>query len=172
MGQNVRRPIPQSEDPRRAPQGQPRRVVKLQGNYIRIPMYKFSSFEALRKDSILTLPFYESKLNTYKSITTIEMCLATKCRNSADPESPSPILQKARSSYDLSVTQCLSDLAAGRTTSMDLNHCETEEQERTQFVPHADETKDLTETIDKYFGALTDEFPIMKKVTRNKCSSK
>ena len=103
--------------------------------------------------------------STHKSITTIEMCLATKCRNSADPESPSPILQKARSSYDLSVTQCLSDLAAGRTTFMDLNHCETEEQERTQFVPHADETKDLTETIDKYFGGLTDEFPFIKEVT-------
>ena len=100
------------------------------------------------------------------SITTIVMCQTTKCRNTADPDGSSPILQRARSSCDLMAPQYFNDMDAGKMNdNLNIAHHENEVLLRTQFAPNVEDPQDFTEIVDENFKERGDDFPLIKDVT-------
>ena len=93
------------------------------------------------------------------------MC-PTKCRSTADPDFPSPILPRARSSCDLMAAQYFNDFDVARINdNLKIASHDEDGEQRTQFSPNGEDTQDLTETVDKNVEWRRDDFPLIKDVT-------
>ena len=96
------------------------------------------------------------------------MC-PTKCRSTADPDFPSPILPRARSSCDLMAAQYFNDFDVAKINdNLKIASHDEDEEQPTQFSPNGEDTEDtqdLTETVDKNVEGRRDDFSLIKDVT-------